>query len=67
MSRRIEDAKIDVALRLEELAEEMTVIASSMQFIAGFDPAWSAKADEIIADAAKVKQWANNIEGGNAP
>jgi len=67
LTRRIDDAKIQTALNLDSLAEEMTVIACSMQFVAGFDSAWAARADDIIVMAAKVKQWANNIEAGNAP
>lgn len=67
MSRRIDDAKIDVAKQLEAMSEEMTVLACTIQFISGFDSAWQVRADEIIVMAANVKQWAENIEAGNAP
>jgi len=67
MSRRIEDAKIDVALTLDELSEEMNTVASTMIFIAGFSPEWQERAEQLIAYATKVKQWADNIEAGKAP
>jgi hypothetical protein len=64
MTRRVENAKIDIALQLDTLHEEMMVLASAMQFIAGFEPSYGDKADELIAMAAKAKDWANAIEEG---